>query len=73
MQTKLHTPSKLPLELGVTRVQNYTQSNLPAILIDTNMHWSGYEFNRLQALTVCCLTLFNACSGGEHVRLPLTE
>ena len=52
---KLRKPSELQLESDVICVRNYIQSNFSAIMTDTFMHWSGYQFisfDRLSSSTV---------------------
>ena len=46
---------------------------MKTLTTDHYLQWTSYEYNRLRALIVCRLTLFNARRGGEPSRLLLTQ
>jgi hypothetical protein len=71
-QEILRKPIELPLESDVALVKEYTLKTIKALLKKKG-EWTTYEFNRLRALLVCRLTLFNARRGGEPARLLIRQ
>ena len=71
-QEKLRKPAELPLEDDVRKLRDYNVKQIVAAN-DTYLLHGTYEFNRLRALLVCRLTLFNARRGGEPAKLTLKE
>ena len=72
-QEQLRRPQQLPVEEDVEKIKTFIGNELERLLEDQYMILGQYEFNRLRAICVSRLTLFNARRGGEPARLLLKE
>ena len=72
-QENLRRPSELPVETDLTLVRNYCISQMNEMVSDQYRKFSVTEFNRLRAVVVTRLTVFNARRGGEPARLKLQK
>ena len=63
-QEKLRSPCEMPLE-DVLKLNKFNKEKIQEMMDDDYMIWTNYEFNRLRALLVCRLTMYNARRGGE--------
>jgi integrase len=70
-QELLRQPKRLPLEDDVKKIADYIQDNLHGLAEEENM--SLYNFNRLRAMLVTRITLFNGRRGGECARMRLSD
>ena len=72
-QEKLRKPAELPVEEDVKKVRDYSIQQIKTMVEDEYTIYGSYEFNRLRALLVSRLTLFNARRGNEPAKLTLKE
>jgi integrase len=70
-QELLRQPKKLPLEEDVKRISDYIQEQLP--IFDELDDMTLFQYNRLRAMLVTRLTLFNGRRGGECAQMSLLD
>ncbi|XP_022111566.1 LOW QUALITY PROTEIN: uncharacterized protein LOC110990770 [Acanthaster planci] len=71
-QAVLRKPHSMPLERDIKRLKGFTVTAM-AELVDSCDKSDVHVFNKLRALAVSRLTVFNAHRGGEPSRMTLAE
>ena len=71
-QERLRLPSRLPDEVNVRKLREFTQKTI-SNLSDEYVHIGKHEFINLRNAVCSRLTLFNARRGGEPSRLKITQ
>ena len=72
-QQHLRRPQELPVESDMLKINSFIKNELEKLMDDPYLIWGQYDYNRLRAICVCRLTLFNARRRGEPARLLRKE
>jgi integrase len=70
-QELLRQPKQLPLKEDVKKIADYIKDQLPSL--EEKEHMTVFEFNRMRAMLVTRMTLFNGRRGGECAKMSLAD